>query len=94
MTDTPGTKAGSVVLEFIADTSKLMKGYDQAEEVLDNYEKRAEESKTATRNLERQMESAGTTAQRSSTQRSRLSDATEDNADATKDAARIQVFQS
>ena len=91
MTDTPGTKAGSVVLEFIADTSKLMKGYDQAEEVLDNYEKRAEESKTATRNLERQMESAGTTAQRSSTQMSRLSDATEDNADATKDAARIQV---
>lgn len=91
MTETPGTKAGSVVLEFIADTSKLMKGYDQAEEVLDNYEKRAEESKTATRNLERQMESAGTTAQRSSTQMSRLSDATEDNADATKDAARIQV---
>ena len=91
MTDTPGTKAGSVVLEFIADTAKLMKGYDQAEEVLDNYEKRAEESKTATRNLERQMESAGTTAQRSSTQMSRLSDATEDNADATKDAARIQV---
>lgn len=91
MTETPGTKAGSVVLEFIADTSKLMKGYDQAEEVLDNYEKRAEESKTATRNLERQMESAGTAAQRSSTQMSRLSDATEDNADATKDAARIQV---
>lgn len=91
MTDIPGTKAGSVVIEFTADTSKLMKGYDQAEEVLDNYEKRAEESKTATRNLERQMESAGTAAQRSSTQMSRLSDANEDNADATKDAARIQV---
>ena len=91
MTDTPGTKAGSVVLEFIADTAKLMKGYDQAEEVLDNYEKKAEDSKAATKNLERQMNSAGAAALSSSTQMTQLANSTEDSADASKDAARMQV---
>lgn len=91
MTNTPGTIAGPVVLEFVADTTKLMKGYDQADEVLDDFEKRAEESKTAAQKMERQMDSAGSTALKSSTHIGKLTSSTEDSTDAAKTAARVQV---
>lgn len=79
------------MLEFVADTTKLLRGYDQAEEVLEDFEKRAEETKTSTQRMERQMDSAGNTARTSGSKISQLTNATEDNADAAEGAAKVQI---
>lgn len=91
MTGTLGTEAGPVVIKFVADTTKLLKGYDQAEEALGDFEKQADESKTAAQKLGRQIDSTGTAAQTASTRISKLEDTTESSSDAAKEATEIQV---
>lgn len=87
----PTQKAGEVILRFVADSTKLRKGYDEAAETLDNFEREANSTKSSVDKLTRQINDTGEEARAAKTKLDKLVDVTEGTGEAARTTTRLQI---
>lgn len=80
-----------MIVRFVADLAQLEKGYDEATDILSDFEREAKSTKTSVERLTREINDTGDEARSAKTKLGQLVDTTEDSGDAAKTTTKLQI---